>query len=184
MANADNNDVMRLIDMIYERIDSAKSAALKPGMCMVERDELLDLLDELRAQIPIELKRAQELISARDRFVEDAKRDVERILRQAELDAKTKVSESEVMSAAREKGRRIVGHAEDRSRQMYQVTNEYTEDALARTEEAIQMALDEIKQSRVRFRTASAEKMQEQRDKMAQILQDDKKKQDGNGQRI
>ncbi len=178
MANANNNDVMRLIDMIYEKVDSAKSAALKPGMCTVERDELLDLLDELRAQFPIEMKRAQELIAARNKFVEDAKRDVDRILRQAELDAKTKVSESEVMSAAREKGRRIVAHAEDRSRQMYQVTNEYTEDALARTEEAIQMALDEIKQSRVRFRTASAEKMQEQRDKMTQVMKDGKKNQE------
>ena len=178
MATANSDDVMRLIDMIYERIDSAKAAALKPGMCTVERDELLDLLDELRAQLPIELKRAQELIAARDKFVEDAKCDVDRMLRQAELDAKTKVSESKVMSDAREKGRKIVAHAEDRSRQMYQVTNDYTEDALARTEEAIQMALDEIKQSRVRFRTASSEKMQEQRDKMSQIAQDTKKNQD------
>ena len=47
-----------------------------------------------------------------------------------------------------------------------QVTNEYAEDALARTEEAVQMALDEVKQQRVRFRSASAAKMQEQRDKL------------------
>lgn len=180
MANANSNDVARLIDMIYDRVDSAKGAPLKPGMCMVERDELLDLLDEVRAQLPIELKRAQELIAARDKFVEDAKRDVDRMLRQAELDAKTKVSESKVMSDAREKGCKIVAHAEDRSRQMYQVTNEYTEDALARTEEAIQMALDEIKQSRTRFRAASAEKMQEQRDKMSQMAQESKKNPEGN----
>lgn len=37
---------------------------------------------------------------------------------------------------------------------------------LARTEEAVQMALDEVKQQRVRFRSASAAKMQEQRDKL------------------
>lgn len=44
------NDVNRLIDMLYERIEDAKSPALKPNMSMVDRDELLDLLDELRAQ--------------------------------------------------------------------------------------------------------------------------------------
>ena len=104
------NDVNRLIDMLYERIEDAKSPALKPNMSMVDRDELLDLLDELRAQLPVEIKRAQELL--------------------------------------------------------YQVTNEYAEDALARTEEAVQMALDEVKQQRVRFRSASAAKMQEQRDKL------------------
>ena len=153
------NDVNRLIDMLYERIEDAKSPALKPNMSMVDRDELLDLLDELRAQLPVEIKRAQELLSARDKFVEDAKRDVE-------LDAKTKVSDSEVLYAAKEKARQMVARAEERCRQLYQVTNEYAEDALARTEEAVQMALDEVKQQRVRFRSASAAKMQEQRDKL------------------
>ena len=162
------NDINRLIDMLFERIEDAKSPALKPNMSLVDRDEILDLLEELRAQLPVEIKRAQELLAARDKFVEEAKRDVERMMRQAELDAKTKVSESEVIYAAKEKARQIVGRAEERSRQLYQVANEYAEDALARTEEAVQAALDEIKQSRVQFRAASVEKMKEQRAKLDQ----------------
>ena len=160
------NDINRLIDMLYERIEDAKSPALKPNMSMVDRDEMLDLLDELRAALPVEIKRAQELLAAREKFVDDAKRDVDRMMRQAELEAKTKVSESEVLYAAKEQARQIIARSEERSRQLYQVANEYAEDALARTEEAVQAALDEVKQSRVRFRTASAAKMQEQRDKL------------------
>ena len=38
------NDINRLIDMMYERIEDAKSPALKPNMSMVDRDEMLDLL--------------------------------------------------------------------------------------------------------------------------------------------
>ena len=163
---ANEQDVTRLIDMLYEKVEDAKAPALKPNISMVDRDEILDLLDELRAQLPVELRRAKELLSAREKFVEDAKRDVDRMMRQAELEAKTKVSESEVLYAAKEKARQIIARAEDRSRQLYQVANEYAEDALARTEEAVQAALDEVKQSRVRFRTASAAKMQEQRDKL------------------
>ena len=160
------NDINRLIDMLYERIEDAKSPALKPNMSIVDRDEMLDLLDELRAAVPVEVKRAQELLSAREKFVDDAKRDVERMMRQTDLEARTKVSDREVLYAAKEKARQIVARAEDRSRQLYQVAKEYAEDALARTEEAVQAALDEIKQSRVRFRTASAAKMQEQREKL------------------
>ena len=163
---ANEQDVTRLIDMLYEKVEDAKAPALKPNMSMVDRDEILDLLDELRAQLPVELRRAKELLSAREKFVEDAKRDVDRMMRQAELEAKSKVSESEVLSAAREKSRAMIAHAEERCRRMYQVTNEYTEDALARAEEAMQMALDEGKQSRVNFRSAAAAKMQEQRGKM------------------
>ena len=158
------NDINRLIDMMYEQINEAKSPALKPDLCMVNRDDLLDLLEDMRAQLPVEIKRAQELLAAREKFVEDAKRDVDRMMRQAELEAKTKVSESEVLYAAREKARQMIARAEERSRQLYRVANEYAEDALARTEEAVQAALDEVKQSKARFRTASAAKMQEQRD--------------------
>lgn len=169
-----SNDVNRLIDMVYERIEEAKSPALKPNLSMVERDEILDLLDEMRAQLPVEIKRAQELLAAREKFVEDAKRDVERMMRQAELEAKTKVSDSEVLYAAKEKARQIIAQAEERSRKLYQVANEYAEDALARTEEAVQAALDEVKESRMRFRSASAAKMQEQREKL-----EEKSAQDG-----
>ena len=146
------NDVNRLIDMLYERIEDAKSPALKPNMSMVDRDELLDLLDELRAQLPVEIKRAQELLSARDKFVEDAKRDVDRMMRQAELDAKVIVSESETIQLARQKSSEIVRRAEERTRELYHVANTYTEDALRRTEEAIQMALKMVARAEERCR--------------------------------
>ena len=160
------NDMNRLIDMLCERIEDAKSPALKPNMSIVDKDEMLDLLDELRAQLPVELKRAQDLLAAREKFVDEAKRDVERMLRQAEMEAKSKVSDSEVLYAAKEKARQIIATAEERSRQLYQVANEYAEDVMGRTEEAVQAALDEVKQSRMRFRSASAAKAQEQRDKL------------------
>lgn len=160
------NDVQRLLDMLYELIDGAKNAPLSSDKCMINRDEALDMLDEIRAQLPVELKRAQELIRAKDEYVEAAKRDVDRMMQKAELDAKSKVSESEVLATAREKGHEILRRAEDRSREMYRVANDYTEDALRRTEEAIQMALDEVKQSRARFRAVSAEQMQKRREEM------------------
>ena len=173
------NDVNRLIDMLYERVEDAKSPALKPNLSMVDRDEVLDLLDELRNQLPVELKRAQELLAGLPLKVERGNRvfpcsdhssDViaalERMMRQADLEAKSKVSDSEVLYAAKEKARKIIADAEDRSRQLCQVANEYAEDALARTEEAVQAALTEVKQSRSAFRAASAAKLQEQREKL------------------
>lgn len=157
------NDVQHLLDMLYEMIDGAKNAPLSSDKCVLNRDEALDLLDEIRNQLPLELSRAQELIRAKEDYVKSAKREVERMMQQAELDAKAKVSESEVLGAAREKSHAIIKHAEDRSREMYRVANEYTEDALRRTEEAIQAALTEVQESRARFRAASQEIMQEQR---------------------
>ncbi len=160
------NEVDRLIDMLYEKIEEARPVALQTGMCKVDRDEMLDLLDELKAQLPVELKRSQELLTARDKFKEEAKREADRIVRQAEQTANKLVAESEIAYAAKEEARRIIGAAEDRSRQLLQLTNVYAEDALARTEESIQAALNGVKESRVRFRAVSTAKLQEQREKL------------------
>ena len=86
--------------------------------------------------------------------------------KQAELDARTIVSESETLQLARQKSSEIIRRAEDRSKELYHVANTYTEDALRRTEEAIQAALTEVQESRARFRAASKEQMQAQRQQL------------------
>ena len=69
-------------------------------------------------------------------------------------------------SSARRKSSEIIRRAEERSKELYHVANTYTEDALRRTEEAIQAALDEVKESRVRFRATSNEQMQANQEKL------------------
>jgi len=164
----EEKDVQRLLDMLYGMVDEAKSAAFSSDKCVINRDEVLDLLDEIRGKMPLEVKKAQELIRARDEYVAAAKQEVEKMLRQAQLDAKTIVSESEILVQARQKANEIIRRAEDRSKELYHAANTYTEDALRRTEEAIQMALNEVQESRTRFRAASAEKLQEQREQLNQ----------------
>ena len=157
------NDVEYLINMLYEMVEGAKSVLMSPDKCTIVRDEALDLLDELRGQLPLELKKAQDLIRARDEYVENAKKEAERIRRQADQDAKAIVGESEITRIARDKAHEILRQADERHKAMIGVANEYTDDALRRTEEAIQMALDEVRESRARFLAVSNEKLQAQR---------------------
>ena len=166
MAN-NGNDVEKLIDMLYDLVNDAKNVPLSSDKCIIDRDAALDLLDEIRAGLPAELKRAQDLIQAKEDYVNSAKREVGRMMQKAENDAKSKVSDSEVLVAARERSHEIIRRAEDRSNEMYRVVNDYTEDALRRTEEAIQAALDEVKQSRIKFRAASAARRQKDREELS-----------------
>lgn len=57
--------VEELLDMLFEMIDEAKSMPLSSDKCILERDKALDLLDEIRAQFPMELAEAKKLIAAR-----------------------------------------------------------------------------------------------------------------------
>ena len=141
----EEKDLQRLLDMLYGMIDEAKSAPFSTEKCTINRDEALDILTEIRSRMPLEIKKAQELIRAREEYIASAKKEVEKMLRQAELDAKTIVSESETLQRARMKSAEIIHRAEERTNELYRVANSYTEDALRRTEEAIQMALDEVR---------------------------------------
>ncbi len=168
------NDVQYLIDMLYEMIDGAKGVIMAPDKCIIVREDALDLLDELKGQLPSDLKKASDLIRARDEFVDNAKKEADKIRRQAELDAKTIVGESEIIRVAREKANEIIRRAEERSRSMITVTDEYTDDALRRAEEAMQMALDELRDSHTRYRNASAEQQRAQRAKLEAEAAEDK----------
>ena len=156
------NDVFYLIDLLLDMVENAKSVTFSNDKCIIIRDDALERLEQLRDELPVELKKAQDLIRRRDEYVEEAKKEAERIRRQAELDAKTIVGESEIARVARDKARDIVTQASDRSKTIINVANEYADDALRRTEEAIQQALDEVRDSRARFRAVSREKIQEQ----------------------
>ena len=74
----EEKDVQRLIDMLYNMIDEAKSVAFSAEKCAINRDEALDILDEMRAKLPLELKKAKELIAARNDYVAGAKKEVEK----------------------------------------------------------------------------------------------------------
>lgn len=148
--------VEELLDMLFELIDEAKSVPLSGEKCMVDRDKALDLLDEIRAQFPMELSEAKKLVASRNDYISSAKREAELIRKQAEDHARQMVAEHEILSQARTRANDMMRQAEERSRELRRVANEYCEDALKRTEEAVADAYDEIKQSHARFRAAAS----------------------------
>lgn len=148
--------VEELLDMLYALIDEAKSVPLSSEKCIIERDKALDLLDEVRGQFPMELSEAKKLLAARNEYIASAKREADLIRKQAEEQAKQLLSQDELLSQAKQRGNEIVRHAEERSRELKKAANDYCEDALRRTEEAVSEAYDEIKKSRARFRSAAS----------------------------
>ena len=147
--------VDELLDMLYQMIDEAKNVPLSSDKCMLDRDRALDLLDEIRAQFPMELTEAKKLMASRAEYIASAKREADLIRRQAEDQARQMLAQDELLSKAKQRGNEIIRQAEERSRDLRRAANEYCEDALRRTEEAVAEAYDEIKKSRSRFRAAA-----------------------------
>lgn len=150
------NGVEELLDMLFDMVDEAKSVPLSADKCMVDRDRALDLIDDIRAQFPMELSEAKKLLSTRNEYLASAKREAELIRKQAEADAQRLTSEETILLQAKQHSAELMRQAEERSRELKRSANDYCEDALRRTEEAVAEAYDEIKKSRVRFRAAAS----------------------------
>ena len=139
-----------LINRMYDMVQDAKGIPLAGEKCIVERDHMLDMLDELREALPNDLQQAQEIVAKRSEMLASGKREAEAIRRQAEEDARQMVSET---VAARRKAKEVQGNAEIQARELRRVANEYCEDTLKRTEEAVALGLEEVRKARQRFKS-------------------------------
>lgn len=156
------HEVLQLLEMLYTMISEAWGVPLGNDKCIIERDKVLNILDEVKAQLPSELAEAKRLVNARDEFIGSAKREAASIRKAAEDRARELVNEQEIVRTARLRSNELVSTAEAQARELYRVANAYVDDALRRTEDALGSALDEVSQSRARFRTAAGAAAQKQ----------------------
>ena len=80
----EDKNVQKLLDMLFGMIDEAKGATFSSEKCVINRDEALDLLDEIRNKLPGELTKAQELMKSKEQYVDKANHEVRRMLDQAQ----------------------------------------------------------------------------------------------------
>ena len=141
-----------MLNMLHAMITEAWGVPLGAEKCVIDRDKALDILDEIRGQFPTEIAEAKRLLDARADFINNAKREAEAIMRTAEEQARHLIDEQEIIRVSRVKSNEMLSYAESSSNELRRVANEYVDDAMLRSEEALIAALEEIKKSRQRFR--------------------------------
>ena len=146
--------VDELLDMLYSMLDEAKSYGLSQTKCVLDREKALDLIEEIKGKFPVELAEARKVLNTRTDYLNAAKREAEEIKRRAELNAGHLVDEAEVTSAAKQKANAIIAQAETKSKELRRAANEYCEDVLRRTEEALADAHNEMRRVHTNFRSA------------------------------
>jgi vacuolar-type H+-ATPase subunit H len=105
--------IEQLIEDIYEFVESCRMQPLSSTKVIVPKDELYDLLDELRLRTPDEIKRYQKIISNRDAIIADAEEKAETILKQTREKAKDLLNDHEIMQQAYYQANEMVMHASE-----------------------------------------------------------------------
>lgn len=144
--------IEEIINSLYDLIQDAKNVPLSADKCMLERDKALDMLDEIIARLPGEMKQARAIVESRNDIVGQARREAESIIRQAQEEAKNMVTQEAIYQEAKRQCQDMVLQTQVRLAELRKVSNEYMDDALRRTEEAIALSLGEVQDTRAKFR--------------------------------
>ena len=150
-----------IIGALYDMVQDARSMPLSADKCILERDKVLDLLDEIIAQLPGELKQARTIVESRNELVSQARREADNVIREAQEKANQLVTKEAIYEEAKKRSEELVSQTQNRINQLRKAANEYMDESLRQTEETISNALNEVRDTRMKFRAVT--EAQEQR---------------------
>ena len=145
--------IEQLIEDIYEFVESCRMQPLSSTKVIVPKDELYDLLDELRLRTPDEIKRYQKIIANRDAIIADAEEKAEAILKQSREKAKELLNDHEIMQQAYYQANEMVMQASEEADRLRREAMEeadqirtgalaYSSDVLSEVERVLASAYD------------------------------------------
>ena len=144
-----------IIGALYDMVQDARSMPLAADKCILERDRVLDMLDEIIAQLPHELKQSRTIVESRNELITQARREAENVIRQAQEQAKELVTKEAIYQEAVKRSEELVAQTQNRIEMLKKVANQYMDDALKTTEEVIAKSLEEVRDTRMKFRAVT-----------------------------
>ena len=150
------NRIEQLIEEMYEYIEGCKPKGFSATQVVVMKEEIYDILDEMKLKIPEEIKRCAKVVANKDQIIANAEERAEKIIADAKRQAEMLVQESEIMRQAYLQANEMVSRATTQANQIFReaseeaelVTNQalnYTNNLLAIVERSIAHTLEETK---------------------------------------
>lgn len=148
-----NRSIEDVIGALYDMIQDARAMPLSADKCVVERDRALDMLDDISAMLPSELKQSRTIVESRNELISQARREAESIIRQAQEQAKQMITKEAIYAEAKRRAEEMAVQAQNRVAQIQKAGNNYMDESLRQTEETISRALNEVRETRMKFRS-------------------------------
>ena len=138
------------LDELLEQFDEVLDSGIKiPGKkTVVDIEKLRAVVDDIRLNIPSEIKQARGIVADRTEIITTAKREADGIIRSAEEKAKAMVAQEEIVKMAQEKAAEIISNAQGKSREMRRAAQDFVDDIMRRADEGLTANLGEIRKTR------------------------------------
>ena len=148
-----DNTVDSILGMMEGIVDSAKIFPMTHGKVLIDQEQFLDMLADLRSQLPRELEDARRIVADRSNILETAKKEAEMTTRVAEERARKLVDHDEIVKQAQMRANEIMSTAQLQSRELKKAAMEYADSMLAQVDEQLNKSLIEVRQRRQSFRS-------------------------------
>ncbi|MER6785063.1 ATP synthase F0 subunit B [Streptomyces sp. NPDC000658] len=140
-------DVQKKLDEIVTAVSSARSMPMSAS-CVVNRADLLALLEEVRAALPDSLAQAEELIGGREQMVEQARAEAERIISTAHAERGSLISDTEIARRSQAEADRILAEARKEAEEVRAEADDYVDSKLANFEVVLTKTLGSVGRGR------------------------------------
>lgn len=136
-------DLTSRIQALEDMVRDAKSMPLSSS-ALLNRDEMLEVIDELKSSLPDEIKQARWVVKDREELLAKARRDAEVMVEQARAEQLRLASHEAVVERANEESERILQQAENDARKLRLEAEDYVDAKLAQLEGALQRILEDV----------------------------------------
>lgn len=140
-------DIEKIIESIEEKIDGCPTIPFW-GRGIIDKDELLDMLQEMKNKLPEELSQAKWVNNERQRIINDAQKRAEAMIKETEEKIAAMVNEHDITQQAYAKANQIVDSAQQNSREIRLGANQYADDVLRALEEELIKTAEAIRANR------------------------------------
>ena len=144
--------VDELINELQDLVADAKAVPLTGGKVMVDAEKIYDILEEIQDTLPAEVRQAKNIVSDRSQIIAEAKKEAEDIIRAAEDRKKSMIEQSEIMRAAKAEANELLTEVKSKAAEMRKAANDYVENIMKKTDDAITAQLTELRKTRQNLR--------------------------------
>ena len=144
-------EILKIIDLLEDKVEQAKSIPLL-NRAMVDKEELLSNIEELRLNIPEDMKQARLIKDERKRILAEAQAEADEIVKNAKIKVEKMIDEHEITKKAYEQANQIIAAAQKNSRELRMGARQYVDSLFADTDAKLTKAQSIIRKARADVR--------------------------------
>lgn len=145
-----------MVDLLDDMLEDAVKMPLTGGKCLIDSQKAHDLIDDIRMNLPQEIRQAKAIVADRGEIISIAKSEAEDIIRSAEERARSIVNKDELVIQAQTRANEILSQAHQKSREVRAAANDFADEILRNAEEVLAKGASEVKQTRITLRNKRA----------------------------